>query len=421
MNIRWIGLPETLSAHDEEVMDTFLKELEKWHEAFVGDNWNYFERIGFIFRVSLEPQSIKQRTYAFEADPKYYLEKFEDFQASLVHYYARLKELIETLNFQHLQHVHCTLVYNRDIFKLQLEDEDEEKYPTKIAEGACDLVDEVPEEARQEAAITIRSMRPKYSFDQMILNDALLREIKVALMTIQKQHQIYHEWGFAEIDATPKAILNFYGPPGTGKTMAAHAVAHELNAPIIALNYAEIESKFVGDAPKNLVAAFEQASLEQAVLFFDEADSFLGKRIADVSSGSEQAINSLRSQMLILLEEFEGVVIFATNLVGNYDEAFESRILKHLEFTLPNGPTRAQLIKKMIPSKLPLAPGTLSESQLKELAEISEGFAGRELKNAVLDAITNAAFDDVHSIDYSYFKQAFLHARETNQPITSQS
>jgi len=63
----------------------------------------------------------------------------------------------------------------------------------------------------------------------------------------------------------------------------------------------------------------------------------------------------------------------------------------------------------------------LSESQLKELAELSEGFAGRELKNAVLDAITNAAFDDVHSIDYSYFKQAFVHARETNQPITNQS
>ena len=68
------------------------------------------------------------------------------------------------------------------------------------------------------------------------------------------------------------------------------------------------------------------------MLFFDEADSFLGKRIQNVSSSSDQAINSLRSQMLILLEDFEGVVVFATNLADNYDKAFESRICKHISF-----------------------------------------------------------------------------------------
>lgn len=417
MNIRWIGLPETLEEQDVEMQEQFLQQLQKWHDAFVKDNWNYFERIGFIFEVTYEKDSIRQRTYEFEASPQYYLEKFEDFQASLVHYYARLNELLETLSFRHQQHVKCTLVYNRDIYKLVLEEGDEEKYATKI-DGACDLVEE---SAHLDVTPTLQvvPLQPRHRFDQMVLNEELLREIKVALMTIQKQHQIYYEWGFEEIDNIPKAILNFYGPPGTGKTMAAHAVAHELNRPIIALNYAEIESKFVGDAPKNLVAVFEQAYATDAVLFFDEADSFLGKRIADVSSGSEQAINSLRSQMLILLEEFEGVVIFATNLVGNYDPAFESRILKHLQFTLPDQTTREQLIWKMIPSKLPLVAGALNDEHIEKLAKLSEGFAGRELKNAVLDAITNAAFDNVQAVEFSYFDRAFTNARQTNQPITS--
>ncbi|MGC8140941.1 AAA family ATPase, partial [Salmonella enterica] len=82
-------------------------------------------------------------------------------------------------------------------------------------------------------------------------------------------------------------------------------------------------------APKNLQAAFDVAKNNDCVLFFDEADSFLGKRITNVVQGADQALNSLRSQMLILLEEFKGIVIFATNLVTNFDTAFESRILKH--------------------------------------------------------------------------------------------
>ena len=109
----------------------------------------------------------------------------------------------------------------------------------------------------------------------------------------------------------------------------------------------------MGDSAKNLMNAFNTAKEHNCVLFFDEADSFLGKRIQNVTQGADQALNSLRSQMLILLEEFEGVVIFATNLVSNFDQAFESRILKHIKFALPNEEARAVIINKMIPEHLP--------------------------------------------------------------------
>ena len=240
---------------------------------------------------------------------------------------------------------------------------------------------------------------PRYTFDQIILPDSTRKEILDALKVIECKDLIYTQWGFSEVDAVPRSVLNFHGKPGTGKTMCAHAIANYLGKKFLALNYSEIESKYVGEAPKNLVKAFETAKKLDAVLFFDEADSFLGKRLENVSQGSDQALNSLRSQMLILLEEFPGIVLFATNLWSNFDEAFNSRILKHIEFQLPNREARVAILKKMLPSKLPLeAPFT--EEQLLEASDKIEGFSGREIKSAVLDMLLSKA--DISKTDIRF-------------------
>lgn len=251
-------------------------------------------------------------------------------------------------------------------------------------------------------------IKPRYTFDQIILPDNIRQQIKEAVNIINYQDLIYNTWGFGEVDSIPKSILNFYGPPGTGKTMCAHAIANALGKKLLALNYSEIESKYVGDAPKNLQRAFEIATKEDCVLFFDEADSFLGKRIQNVSQGADQALNSLRSQMLILLEEHAGVVIFATNLVSNFDTAFESRILKHIKFELPNEEARIAIIKKMIPAKLPM-PVPLTDEQFHELSRITDGFSGREIKNAILDTLLAKATKDKENSIFTFddFKTSF--------------
>ena len=245
-------------------------------------------------------------------------------------------------------------------------------------------------------------------------------DIRVSLSLIAHQKRIYDDWGFAEVDDRPKLILNFYGPPGTGKTMVSHAVARELGKKILAVNYAEVESKYVGDAPKNLLKAFEAATRDKAVLFFDEADSFLGKRITDVHNSSDQAINSLRSQMLILLEDFDGVVIFATNLAKNYDKAFDSRILKHIYFELPNRENREQIISLMIPSKVPLAEGVDRKALCAQLAEISEGFSGREIKNAVLESLSLAVRKGEETIGTDAFVHGFELIKEKLQKLAEE-
>lgn len=231
---------------------------------------------------------------------------------------------------------------------------------------------------------------PRYTFSQMILDERIKREVFDAVKIIECKDLIYSDWGFSEVDPVPRSILNFYGASGTGKTMCAHAIAHYLGKKLLALNYSEIESKYVGEAPKNLQKAFETAAATDSILFFDEADSFLGKRIENVTQGAEQALNSLRSQMLIQLEEFSGVVLFATNLVTNFDPAFESRILKHIKFELPNLEARAAIIKKMIPSRLPVARPFTDEEYL-EASKLIEGFSGREIKGAIMDLILSKA------------------------------
>jgi AAA+ superfamily predicted ATPase len=290
------------------------------------------------------------------------------------------------------------IAYNKTFEELHLQQ------PTKKPDIFSDSTDE----------ITFISTKPKHTFEQIILKLSLVDEIESALIIVKNKQKIYEDWGFNEIDSEPRAVLNFYGPPGTGKTMTAHAIASKLDCKILNLNYAEIESKYVGDAPKNLTKAFETAKKENCVLFFDEADSFLGKRIANVSQSSDQAVNSLRSQMLILLEQFTGIVIFATNLVTNYDRAFESRILKHLKFELPDIDERTKIIKKTIPMKVPFeTPERLTDSQINILAEISDNFSGREIKNAVLSALTAAIIDARDFVKFDDFESAFQKTKST--------
>jgi SpoVK/Ycf46/Vps4 family AAA+-type ATPase len=230
---------------------------------------------------------------------------------------------------------------------------------------------------------------PLYSFEQLVLSPKIMAEITNAIQILNIEALVFDTWGLRQIEPTPKTALNFYGPPGTGKTLSAHAIADYLNKKIFIASYAEIESKYHGDGPKNVKALFAAAEKEEAVLFIDEADSLLSKRLTNVTQGSEQAINSMRSQLLINLELFHGVVIFSTNLVENYDKAFETRI-RHIEFTMPNEEARGMIWKKHLPEQLPLAPDVCPF----DLASRVDDICGRDIKNAVINAAVEAALNN---------------------------
>lgn len=274
--------------------------------------------------------------------------------------------------------------------------------------------DDSDEDSKRKA--TFIPVSPKYSLDKVIMNNDMSEQIEDALSIIRNRKKIYEEWGFNEVDPQPKAILSFWGPPGTGKTMCAHGIASAMKQKILAVNYAEIESKYAGESPKNLIAAFNAAQENNAVLFFDEADSFLGKRITNVQSGHDQSINSLRSQMLIQLENFEGIVIFATNLVKNFDPAFETRILRHIKFDLPDEKARTAIFETLLPSRVPMD-HKLSHDDYVLFATDSEGFSGRDIRNSILDALSYAAKTNLSVITNDVFVNAIEKRQESYKKL----
>ena len=156
----------------------------------------------------------------------------------------------------------------------------------------------------------VKVYMPKYSFENVCISKDLKREILTTLNIIKNKEILYNDWGLGDGCLSNRAVvLNFYGKPGTGKSMCAQAIAHDLNKKVCLVNYSELESKFVGDTPKNIQKVFEMAKKENAVLVFDEADSFLGKRLSSVTQSADYGVNITRSVLLLELEKFDGVVI----------------------------------------------------------------------------------------------------------------
>lgn len=231
-----------------------------------------------------------------------------------------------------------------------------------------------------------QAVDPVYDFDMVKLPPPTLERIDLAISRILLEREVFDDWGLYAIMPNPVCAISFFGPPGTGKTLAANAVASKVHKKIIRTSYADIESKYHGEGPKNVRAIFLAAEQQDAVLFIDEADSLLSKRLTSVSQGSEQAINSMRSELLICLENFHGIVVFATNLVVNYDKAFLSRLI-NIRVDFPDANLRRGIWDAHLhpaptrPLHIPLADDVDTEA----LGNAYEA-CGREIRNAVVSA-----------------------------------
>lgn len=226
-------------------------------------------------------------------------------------------------------------------------------------------------------------MQPTVTLDDdVILSAATRMQLDEGMAKLRFHRTIYEDWNFGSVDKQGRSvILNFFGAPGTGKTLTAEAFAGSLNLPIMKLGIAELESKFMGETSKNIQAVFKAATEANAVLFFDEADTLLGKRLSSVTQGIDNEVNAMRSTLLIELERFNGIAIFATNFAKNYDEAFRSRISHHIHFDVPDLEARKRLWSKMLVEQIPL----LGEREefINWSAELSEGFSGREIRTCM--------------------------------------
>jgi len=233
----------------------------------------------------------------------------------------------------------------------------------------------------------VETVAPRRSFDDVILPPATRQSLEQALTHVTRHDLIFNRWGLGERHPTSLALaFNFAGAPGTGKTICAEAIAHALGRRLLIVRYAEVESMWMGETPKNIVAAFRLARKENAVLLFDEADAIASRRSSSLDHSMVRENNTVISVLLQELERFTGVVIFATNLAANFDPAFERRIRTHVLFEMPGVDEREQIWRVQMHPRTPLA----SDVDFRTLAQQFEA-SGGDIRNAVLKAAQAAA------------------------------
>ncbi len=252
---------------------------------------------------------------------------------------------------------------------------------------------------------TWQAVEPAYRLDQVKLPEATLDRILDSIAVIDVAPKVFDDWNLRAIEPHPSIAINFRGPSGTGKTMAAHAVAHELGRKILLSRLSDLESKYHGDGPKHVASLFKAARLQNAVLFLDEAESLLSRRFAQPEQAAESAINSMRTELMMALDSFEGLVIFASNLPRSYDVAIRSRLL-HVDFDLPDRDLREEIWRSHLVPGLPLA----SDLSISALADV-DGVSGRDIKSAIIMAAVGAARRGLETIDQAMLQTALERQR----------
>ncbi len=260
---------------------------------------------------------------------------------------------------------------------------------------------------RFRARPAVETITPVRTFADVILPPATRRMLDGALAQVHNHALIFGRWGLGLRHTTGLGLaFNFAGPPGTGKTICAEAIAGALGKQLLSVNYAEVESMWAGETPKNVAALFRNAAEQDAVLFFDEADAIAARRSVGAGLPMQREANTTVNVLLRELEGFTGVVIFATNLAANVDPAFERRIRTHVRFEMPGAAERERIWQVQIhPTYTPLADDV-------DFLALAEAFAvsGGDIKNAVLKAAAAAAAEpgrDVEKrIHHRHFAQA---------------
>ncbi|WP_125141625.1 ATP-binding protein [Clostridium transplantifaecale] len=243
--------------------------------------------------------------------------------------------------------------------------------------------------------------KPQIHLSDVILNNGIKEQILDLIAIPDVWETVFDKWKLSKVvNKIPKMAVNFYGQSGTGKTMIANAIATETEKMILQVNYAEIESKYVGETSKNLTDVFKTATETDAILLFDEADALLSRRVTDMKNALDVSVNQTRSVLLNLLDEYTGMVIFTTNFISNFDSAFMRRIPYHIKIDLPDLQARENLWSHYLIDELP------NNVNQQELVFNYPKVSGADIVNSIVTAAIKAARNKEKLVEQKYIEEA---------------
>ncbi len=204
-------------------------------------------------------------------------------------------------------------------------------------------------EPEYNAGFPAKRISTPLDWNDLVLPYNLCEELNDITCWIRNQHQIRENKQLNRI-IKPGYRCLFYGPPGTGKTLTATLLGKQNNMEVYRVDLSMIVSKYIGETEKNLAKIFDKAAHKNWILFFDEADALFGQRTETQSSNDRHA-NQEVAYLLQRIEDFSGIVILATNLKENIDEAFFRRFQSAAYFPMPDEKMRYKLWQKMLPEE----------------------------------------------------------------------
>jgi AAA+ superfamily predicted ATPase len=233
-----------------------------------------------------------------------------------------------------------------------------------------------------------RKIQPKVAWEDIVLQRDQMAQLREIANYVKYRHIVFADWNFEQKISLGKGLnILFAGPSGTGKTMASEIMANELGLDLYKIDLSTVISKYIGETEKNLDKIFTEARNSNSILFFDEADAVFGKR-SEVRDSHDRYANIEVAYLLQKMEEYDGIVILATNLRKNLDEGFARRMHFSVEFPLPEEPDRLRIWRCIFPQEAPLA----EDLDLKFMARQFK-VTGGNIKNIALGAAFLAAGD----------------------------
>jgi hypothetical protein len=226
-------------------------------------------------------------------------------------------------------------------------------------------------------------VRPRRTMADLVLPADQTAQLRELTSRCRGRGVVYRQWGFSPLPSTGVVAL-FSGPSGTGKTLAAEVVAGQLGLDLYKVDLSSVVSKYIGETEKNLEQIFQAAAAGDLVLFFDEADALFGKR-SEVGDAHDRYANIEVAYLLQRLETYDGLVVLATNLQRNIDDAFLRRISVSIDFAAPDEDHRRRIWQQAFPDAAPV--DVLDFDYLARQFKITGGV----IRNAALGAAFLAA------------------------------
>lgn len=186
-----------------------------------------------------------------------------------------------------------------------------------------------------------KRLSTKMDWTDLVVDEFTAQQLDELRIWLQHGRTLYEDWGMGK-KLKPGYKALFHGPPGTGKTLTAALLGKLYQLDVYRVDLSMVISKYIGETEKNLEKVFKKAENKNWILFFDEADALFGKRTS-ISDSHDKYANQEIAYLLQRLEDYPGLVILASNMRNNVDEAFTRRLQSIIHFQKPQPRERLRL------------------------------------------------------------------------------